>query len=382
MRRLKRSASRATIAAMPPVRKLERNRLSIGLFGSNCSGGLACSTFPRRWEATWENCRALAVMADDAGLDFMLPLGRWIGYGGETNHNGSNFETITWAAGILAATRSIMAFGTVHVTAHQPAVCAKQMVTADHIGGGRFGLNIVCGWYQKEFDMLGVDLGDHERRYDLGQEWIDLVTGIWTADGPFDFEGEFFHTKGTVLDPKPVSGMRPMIVCAGTSGRGREYAIRNADMLFHTYYDFGKFREDCASLRADGRKIGRDVGVFTNIGMVCRPTRKEAEEYHHHYAVEHADVGACTTMMVERGIDNATISDEARKRFHLRAATANGATPVVGSPDDVADHLAKIAEAGCSAVAMGLPNYLDDLPFFVQEVLPRLEAKGLRVPAP
>jgi alkanesulfonate monooxygenase SsuD/methylene tetrahydromethanopterin reductase-like flavin-dependent oxidoreductase (luciferase family) len=86
-------------------------------------------------------------------------------------------------------------------------------------------------------------------------------------------------------------------------------------------------------------------------------------------------------MMVERGIDTDDISDEARRRFHMRAATANGATPVIGDPDSVADQLAAIADAGCDAVAMGLPNYLNDLPFFVQEVLPRLEAKGLRVPA-
>ena len=110
----------------------------------------------------------------------MLPLGRWIGYGGATNHNGSNFETLTWATGILASTRRINVFGTVHVTAFNPVVAAKQMVTADHVGRGRFGLNIVCGWYQKEFDMLGVDLGSHDRRYDLGQEWVDIVTRAWS----------------------------------------------------------------------------------------------------------------------------------------------------------------------------------------------------------
>ena len=366
---------------MTPIRKFTRHKLSIGLFGSNCDGGLACSTFPERWKASWDNCRELAVRADAAGLDFMLPLGRWIGYGGETDHNGSNFETITWAAGLLAATKNIMAFGTVHVTAHSPAVAAKQMVTADHIGGGRFGLNIVCGWYQKEFDMLGVDLGEHERRYDLGQEWIDLVTRIWTEDEPFDFDGEFFRTKGTVLKPRPVSGGRPMIACAGTSGRGLEYAVRNADMLFTVFYDLDRLRANTAAVRADAAARGRDVGVFTNVGVVCRPTQKEAEEYHRYYAVEHADTEACRLMMVERGVDTNAISEQDRKRFHLRAATANGATPVVGDPDSVADRLAQLAEAGCDAVAVGLPNYLDDLPIFVDEVLPRLEAKGLRVPA-
>ena len=367
---------------MSTVRKFKRNKLALGLFGSNCDGGLACSTFPDRWEATWENCRELAVSADAAGIDFMLPLGRWIGYGGETNHNGSNFETITWAAGLLAVTKNIMAFGTVHVTAHSPAVAAKQMVTADHIGGGRFGLNIVCGWYQKEFDMLGVQLDEHERRYDLGQEWIDLVTRIWREKDPFDFEGEFFQTKGTILDPKPVSGERPMLVAAGTSGRGREFAVLNADMLFHVFYDFEKFREDCIDLRKTASGYGRDVGLFTNIGVVCRPTQREAEEYNHYYAVEHADTEACAIMMVERGLDTKQISEEERRVFHLRAATGNGATPIVGDPEHVADQLAKLSEAGCDAVAMGLPNYLSDFPIIAEEVLPRLEAKALRVPAP
>ena len=365
---------------MTTVRKFTRNKLSIGLFGANCDGGLACSTFPERWRATWENCRDLSRMADDAGLDFMLPLGRWIGYGGETNHNGSNFETIVWAAGVLAATRRIMAFGTVHVTAHSPVVAAKQIVTADHIGGGRFGLNVVCGWYQKEFDMLGIDLAEHARRYDLGQEWIDLVTRIWSEAEPFDFDGEFFQTKGTVLEPKPVGGERPMIVCAGTSGRGREFALRNADMLFNVFYELDAMRSDNASLRAEAAKLGRDIGLFTNIGVVCRPTRREAEEYHRYYAVEHADAEACRLMMVERGLDRPGVPEETRSLFHLRAATANGAMPVVGDPDDVAATFSAMADAGCDALAMGLPNYLDDLPLFVQEVLPRLEARGLRKP--
>ena len=90
--------------------------------------------------------------------------------------------------------------------------------------------------------MLGVQLDEHERRYDLGQEWIDLVTRIWREKDPFDFEGEFFQTKGTILDPKPVSGERPMLVAAGTSGRGREFAVLNADMLFHVFYDFEKYK--------------------------------------------------------------------------------------------------------------------------------------------
>ena len=111
-------------------KQLDRHKLSLGLFGVNCSGGLAVTTVPERWVASWENNQKLARMADDAGIDFMLPLGRWKGYGGVTDHNASNFETLTWATGILASTQNIMAFGTVHVSLFNPVAAAKPMSIA------------------------------------------------------------------------------------------------------------------------------------------------------------------------------------------------------------------------------------------------------------
>ena len=48
--------------------QLDRNQLSLGLFGLNCSGGLAVTTVPERWDASWENNQKAAVMADEAGL--------------------------------------------------------------------------------------------------------------------------------------------------------------------------------------------------------------------------------------------------------------------------------------------------------------------------
>ncbi len=363
------------------MRRLTRNALSLGLFGANCSGGLATSTFPDRWEASWENNLALACMADEAGLDFLLPLGRWKGYGGETDHNGSSFETLTWAAGLLAATRRIMAFGTVHVTAINPVVAAKQMVTCDHIGQGRFGLNIVCGWYQDEFDMLGVDLGTHDDRYVLGQEWVDIVTRCWSVDGPFDYDGRFFRLKKTVMRPKPWGGERPMLVSAGSSPDGRSFAARNADMMFTAIRtDEGEVAARVAELKGAAAAFGREIGVFTNVYVVCRPTAKEADEYHHWYAVEHADRAAVETMVVERGLDRENVPDATRRAFRVRAGGGNGAWPIVGDPDMVADQMARLAGCGVSALAMGFANYLDHVPYFRDEVLPRLERMGLRVP--
>ena len=53
------------------------NKLKIGLFGSNCSSGRAVTMVPERWSGSWKDNLRLARMADDAGLDFMLPVARW-----------------------------------------------------------------------------------------------------------------------------------------------------------------------------------------------------------------------------------------------------------------------------------------------------------------
>jgi len=58
------------------------NRLKLGLFGANCSSGRAITMVPERWSGSWPDCVRLAQAADQAGIEFMLPIGRWKGYGG------------------------------------------------------------------------------------------------------------------------------------------------------------------------------------------------------------------------------------------------------------------------------------------------------------
>ena len=82
------------------------NRLKLGLFGANCSSGRAVTMVPERWSGSWSDCLSLARMADEAGIEFMLPIGRWKGYGGDTDYQGATLETVTWACGLLAKTRS------------------------------------------------------------------------------------------------------------------------------------------------------------------------------------------------------------------------------------------------------------------------------------
>ena len=177
------------------------SNLKLGLFGSNCSGGLAFTSVTERWNASWDNNSRLAELADRAGLECIIPVARWKGFGGQTNVNGSSFETINWATGLLAHTQQINVFGTIHVQMIHPVLAAKQLVTADHVGDGRLGVNIVCGWNRDEFEMFRTEQHAHDVRYEFAEDWWSVVTALWTRDGLFDHKGNSFRSRTSKRSP-------------------------------------------------------------------------------------------------------------------------------------------------------------------------------------
>jgi len=376
-----------TSGAMPDrIAMYGANRLKLGFFGVNCSSGRFVTRAPERWSGGWEDNVRLAQMADEAGIDFLLPIGRWKGYGGETDYQGSTWETITWATGLLALTSRITIFGTVHAPLFPPLIAAKQIVTADHVGRGRFGLNVVCGWNEGEFDMFGVTPGDHDRRYRQGQEWLDVLKLIWERDD-FDFKGEFYDLKGVREKPKPYGQGRPLIMNAGASGDGRAFALRNCDAWFTslrlpTLYQASLDEASVVvtTAKAEAEAKGRAVDVFTVGVIVCRPTRREADEYYRYVADEQADWSAIDSILAMRGLDKRA-PDEV-ERFRREYAVGNGGLPFIGSPDDVAAHLAQVSAAGFSGCGLSFVNAVEEFPYFRTEVLPRLARMGLREAVP
>ncbi len=356
------------------------NRLRLGIFGANCSSGLAITTVPERWDATWENNEAVAKLADAAGIEFMLPIARWRGYGGTTDFHNSTFETITWACGLLAATKNLTVFGTVHVPLIHPIVAAKQIVTVDRMSRGRFGLNIVCGWNEDEFAMFNQTQREHDARYAFGQEWLDIVLGLWEREQHFDYDGQFIQVKGVIGSPKPWGGTRPALMNAGASTAGRSFGARNCDFLFTILADPEKARHDVAEIKSLAARQGRgDLDVLTTSYVVYRPSQREAEDYHHYYAVENADGDAVERLMKLQGLHTQGRPPEVQQKFKERFAGGHGSFPLVGSPDHIAEQLRRIAAAGFAGTTLSFVNYRAEFPFFIAEVLPRLESMGLRV---
>ncbi len=373
----------ATASMRDRMAMYNANALKIGLFGANCSSGRSATKVPERWSGSWPDCLKLARLAEDAGIDFMLPIARWKGYGGDTDFHGTTLETVTWASGLLAATERITVFGTVHAPLFNPLIAAKELVTADHIGQGRLGMNLVVGWNEGEFDMFGVAQREHEARYDFAQEWLDAVLRAWREEGTFDIAGEFLKLHGVRAYPKPYGGTRPVIMNAGSSPTGQAFALRNCDAYF-TANSASKTSLDAAIKKVDeikrqARALGREIEVFTVGQVVCRPTQKEAEDYYRHAVIESSDWGAVDGMLALKNISPKTLplaEYEAKRRYF--AANAIGGYPFVGTPDHVAEELANISRAGMRGVAVSFVNYLDELPYFRDEVLPRLVQLGVR----
>jgi alkanesulfonate monooxygenase SsuD/methylene tetrahydromethanopterin reductase-like flavin-dependent oxidoreductase (luciferase family) len=358
------------------------------MFGSNCSSGRSYITVPERWDASWENNLALARLAEEVGLEAMIPIARWKGYGGETNPNGSAFESTVWAAGLLASTTRIQVFSTIHVPLISPVLAAKQMATAHQIGQGRFGVNVVCGWSEDEFGMFGVAKHEHDAGYEQAEEWWRVITRVWAGEAPFDFEGKYFQLRAVEGRPGPYGQRAPLMMNAGTSAAGRAFAIRNSDMHFDGVGTAEATRERLQQTKQQAETIGRSIQVWTPVGVICRATRQEAMDYLQ-YCGDNLDAGAGQRLSArladrqaqETARDGSSHRDgiiPTDQRPSSWLALARGSYCAVGSPDDVATELKHLYDLGLDGLALNFVNYLRELPYFAQEVLPRMDGLGIR----
>lgn len=361
-------------------RRFSSNAFELGIFSSNVQNGMA-QFKTEIWDASWEHNLKLAQLADEAGLEFILPLGRWRAeirnvprfapeaYGA--------FETLTWAAGLLSATQRIAVFGTLHVAYINPVFAAKQIVTAHHIGRGRFGLNIVSGTVAEDFAMFGLVPGDHDSQYDYTDEWVAIVKRIWSESEPFDHRGTYFNLRGVLENPKPYGGKLPMLISAGASPRGRSFAVQNTDALFTMLTEVENASREVESARSMSDK-GHDVPIYCSSHLVCRPTRKEAEDYYHYLVYEVGEWAGVEESAARRVKNARDVPYASLQRLKERFVSGLGTLLILGSYDDAAQTFKNLHGAGLDGAAVALMNYLDDFVAFRDEILPRLERLGLR----
>jgi FMN-dependent oxidoreductase (nitrilotriacetate monooxygenase family) len=178
---------------------------------------------------------------------------------------------------------------------------ARTFATLDHLSGGRAAWNVVTSVNDSEAQNFGLPAAmDHDRRYDKADEFLQTVAALWDSwdDGALimdketgefadpakvheiNHKGEWFSVRGPLTVPRTPQG-RPVILQAGSSGRGREFAAAWADMVFTG--DPGlevarqHYREQKAQIAAAGRNPD-DVKILPMAYVVVGETQAIAEE--------------------------------------------------------------------------------------------------------
>lgn len=357
------------------------NRLKLGVMAFNCSRGSTVSLDPLAWPMTWEDNMQLAKLADQAGFEALLPVGRWKGYGGESNFNHRAFESFTWAAGIAASTERIAVLATVHAPLVHPVTAAKQAATVDHISGGRFVLNIVCGWNRPEFEMFGAEWREHDRRYEYAAEWITLIQRLWSEGEEFDFHGEFFQGRGLWSEPKPLQTNVPLMN-AGSSEVGQAFSASHCDMNFVMLRQKSEDtdRAQIARLKTMAEKLGRQSQCWIHVYVVCRATEQEARDVLERYVRKNGDWDTASRMVELFGIESGTLEASVLDEFKFHFIAGHGGYPLIGTPEMIVEDMQGLSGMGVDGLLISWLDYIPECEQWIKEILPLMQQAGLREP--
>lgn len=358
------------------------NKMKIGIIAMNCSHGSTITTAENTWDMTWPETKEVVQMADQAGFEVLLPVARWKGYGGETNFNNRTFETFNWAAAVSAITNYSCIFSTAHVPLVHPVAAAKQCATIDHISGGRFAFNVVCGWFKNEFEMFGAEWNEHEVRYEYATEWLEFVRRIWTTDGEFDFDGRWFQSKAVWSEPKPIQKPMPPVMNAGGSPAGQKFAATQADMNFVILKerDIEGGKAQMKNLKTMAAEAGREIEVWIHAYIVCRDTEKEARDYAEHYIVEKGDYVAVNNLLEIFDMQSETLPSEVLDQFRRHFIGGHGGYPLIGTPEQIVDSMGDLIEMDVDGILLSWVDYKTECKQWIDKVIPLMEQAGQRAP--
>jgi len=355
-----------------------KHQLELGVFIPVGNGGWITSTTSPQLPATYDYNKQVSQLAEAMGFDFVLSMAKWRGYGGETNHWDVTLESLTTMSGIAEATSRIKVWGTVHMMVYPPAVVAKMAATIDQISKGRFGLNLVTGSNPYDLGQMGLwkDI-DHDERYELGEEWINVVKRLWTEER-VNHKGKYYELTDCMSNPKPST--QPTIICAGQSDRGFKFTVDNCDVAFFWGSD------DPVSIKRARRAKeiaheANNLNFKTNalITLIPGDTDEEAQARLDYYN-SGVDREALAVQAVEYSTDKSVTINEAAQNFLKQNETLSAVLPgtMAGSVETLAKRIAyMVTEGGIDAITIIVPDFIDDLETIGKKMVPLLEQYGV-----
>ncbi|MYS85988.1 MULTISPECIES: NtaA/DmoA family FMN-dependent monooxygenase [Streptomycetaceae] len=349
-------------------------------------------------------------------------------------------DTLPVLSALAAVTEHLGLIGTVNATFNEPYELARQLSTLDHLSGGRAGWNVVTSF--DAFTGANFRRGgflDRKDRYtrageflaaarELWDSWaVDAVaadrdTGVFLRDakaGRFAFTGEQFDISGRFATPRSPQG-RPVILQAGVSPQGRDFAAGGADAIFSPYHRLDEAQAFYRDIQARADRLGRPSGsvkLLPHASFVLGDSEADAAERHRD--ITRRQIGGRTAQILLETVWNrdlsgydpdgplpdvdpdpdgpplaqgrARIAEDAHRRvaewralaeaakYSLRdlAIHVFGRTEFVGTPAHVAERIDTfVQQDGSDGFIVGshlTPTGLDE---FVDKVVPLLQERG------
>lgn len=345
-----------------------------GLFLPVANGGWILSSTTPVIDGSYEYNRKAALLAEAIGLDFIMSMAKFRGYGGRTDHWRTSLDSTVLMSALAAQTSRVKIWTTFHTLLQNPAVAAKMIATLDQVSHGRAGLNVVPGAFKGEFAQMGAwpDNVNHDDRYELASEWLRAVKSLWTQPSTTQ-RGRYFNLEDCHSDPKPVQSPRPFIVAAGMSERGMRFAIEETDAIFIGGRDDDELRATSLRAKEMAHEAGRRLRTYAMLILVIEDSDAEAEATIARFR-DGFDEDAFYGMMRSYGMIDAEIGRE--NAFTARARTGITAPHAAGSPETITGRMTELIEH-CDLDGMMLifPDYLDGLARFGATILPALHAR-------
>ncbi|WP_395244657.1 LLM class F420-dependent oxidoreductase [Agromyces sp. MMS24-K17] len=261
--------------------------------------------------------------------------------------DGRPGPTDSWVTlGAIARETSTIRLGTLvtSLTFRHPGLLAIQVAQVDEMSGGRVEFGLGTGWYAAEHTAYGIPFPD--KRFGLLEEQLEVITGLWsTPDGStFSYAGTHYQLEDSPALPKPVQQPVPLIVGGGGPTRTPALAARFAAEFNIPFRSDDEIAEQFARVRAACEAAGRDPGsltysaaLTTTIGETDAAYRRRAER-----------IGRDPEDLARTGIG--------------------------GTPQQVVDRLAGLAELGVETIYLQVLDFddLDVLELLASEVVPQL----------
>ncbi|MGC6522716.1 MAG: NtaA/DmoA family FMN-dependent monooxygenase [Candidatus Micropelagos thuwalensis] len=336
-------------------------------------------------------------------------------------------------ATMAMSTKNLGLAATISTTYYNAFHIARTMMTLDHMTGGRAGWNVVTSLNDSEaFNMGAAGTIEHDRRYDRADELMTNIIDMWGAwdsdailfdkeNGVFadpekvrsyDFQGEWFQTRGTFTVPPSPQG-HPVIVQAGQSGRGRQFACEWGEVIFTIQNNVERGVQVRNEMREEAAQQGRDpdtIAICPAVYVTTGETQAIAEDKYAYVNNLAKPIDGLTLLSEVLNFDFATkgydepFTDEelgsinglrgildkvvrlsgksnpTLKDFvdHSGRGTVHEAPHIVGDPQQVADELEKWFTEGAAdgfvLFASHTPGAYEE---FSRYVVPELQRRGI-----